>query len=163
MCHYKISMVTDREAAGIRLIKSYARKVGYKVNSGSRHLHVTSAESGGMGDHNDTGTMGEELAADFLKRNGYEVLSRNFRYRRCEIDIVARRGDWLLFIEVKTRSNVGYGKPEEFVHALQSARIMEAAEEYILSINWQGNIRFDIISVVMGARTEIIHFKDAIN
>lgn len=116
-----------------------------------------------MGDHNDTGSKGEELAVDFLERQGYKVLSRNFRFRRFEIDIVARRDDWLLFIEVKTRSNVGYGEPEEFVHALQSGRILEAAEEYMLSINWQGHVRFDIISVVVGAHTEIIHFKDAIN
>ncbi|MGC3948384.1 MAG: YraN family protein [Chryseolinea sp.] len=116
-----------------------------------------------MSDHNNTGARGEELAVDYLERDGYEILRRNFKYGRYEIDIIAVRDDWLLFIEVKTRSNLDYGTPEEFVLAGQSTRIMRAAEEFILTTNWQGHVRFDIISVVIGDRIEITHFEDAIN
>ena len=116
-----------------------------------------------MSEHNNTGTKGEDLAVEFLERNGYQVLIRNFKFRRYEIDIVAMRDDWLLFIEVKTRSNLDYGTPEEFVFDEQSRRIMQAAEDFIFTINWQGHVRFDIISVAIGEYTEIIHFEDAIN
>jgi putative endonuclease len=116
-----------------------------------------------MSEHNETGVKGEDLAVDFLERNGYEILRRNFRFRRYEIDIIAMRGDWLLFIEVKTRSNLDYGEPEEFVLTEQSRRIMQAAEDFIFTTNWQGHIRFDIISVAIGEYTEIIHFEDALN
>ena len=116
-----------------------------------------------MGEHNDIGSKGEDLAVDFLERNGYEILRRNFKFRRYEIDIIAMRGDWLLFIEVKTRTNLDYGTPEEFVLSEQSKRIMQVAEEFIFTTNWQGHIRFDIISVTIGDYTEVIHFEDAIN
>jgi putative endonuclease len=116
-----------------------------------------------VSEHNNTGKKGEELAAEFLIRNGYEILRRNFTFRRCEIDIIARKGDWLLFVEVKTRTSIEFGHPEEFVEAAQAARIVQAAEEFIFTSNWRGHIRFDIISVAIGKATEIIHFEDAIN
>lgn len=111
----------------------------------------------------DTGKQGEELAAGFLISQGYEILRRNFTFRKCEIDIIARRRDWLLFVEVKTRSGDEFGNPEEFVSSAQADRIMHAAEEFIYTTNWHGHIRFDIISVKTGATTEIMHFEDAIN
>ena len=116
-----------------------------------------------MSDHNNTGRQGEELAAAFLIRNGYEILRRNFTFRRCEIDIIARKGDWLLFVEVKTRTSISFGHPEEFVESAQAARIFHAAEEFIFTSNWKGHIRFDIISVTMDTTTHIVHFEDAIN
>ena len=116
-----------------------------------------------MGDHNDTGKKGEDLAVNFLKRNGFHIVRRNFTFRRCEIDIIAQRDNWLLFVEVKTRSSLEFGHPEEFVDAEKAARIVRAAEEFIYSCNWHGHIRFDIISVLMGPKTKIDHFEDAIN
>ena len=116
-----------------------------------------------MSEHNNTGRKGEELAAAFLLQKGYEILRRNFTFRRCEIDIIARKDDWLLFIEVKTRSSLVFGHPEEFVETAQAARIMHAAEEFIFTTNWHGHIRFDIISVAIGNKTEIVQFEDAIN
>lgn len=116
-----------------------------------------------MSQNNHTGRIGEDLAAEYLIRNGYEILRRNFTFRRSEIDIIACKDDWLLFVEVKTRSTADFGHPEDFVGGAQANRIMQAAEEFIFTTNWRGHIRFDIISVQMGARTEIIHFEDAIN
>ena len=116
-----------------------------------------------MSDKIKTGEEGENLAAIFLKEKGFEIVARNYRHRRAEIDIIARKGNWTIFVEVKTRSSTNYGYPEEFVDSDQARRIFQAAEEYIFSTNWHGHIRFDIISVKMGEVPEIRHFEDGIN
>ena len=116
-----------------------------------------------MSDKIKTGNRGETLAADFLIKKGFEIVARNYRFKRCEIDLIARRDNWTIFVEVKTRSSLSYGQPEEFVSAQQARRIFEAAEEYIFSTNWQGHIRFDIVSVKLGVTPEVAHFEDAIN
>jgi putative endonuclease len=110
-----------------------------------------------------TGNLGENLAADFLVKKGFEIIARNYRFRQCEIDLIARRDNWTIFVEVKTRSSLSYGHPEEFVSAQQARRIFEAAEEFIFSTNWHGHIRFDIVSVKFGVTPEVTHFEDAIN
>lgn len=109
------------------------------------------------------GRMGENLAADFLQKKGFTVVARNYRFGKAEIDLIVERGDWLLFIEVKTRSSTDYGEPEEFVSSLQVNRIFDAAEEYIFKCDWQGNIRFDVVSIKLGKETIIEHLEDAIN
>lgn len=130
---------------------------------GDRETSLADLNDFVVSENNITGRKGEDLAAEFLIRNGYEILRRNFTFRRCEIDIVALKDDWLLFIEVKTRSSVDFGHPEEFVEAAQAARIIYAAEEFIFTSNWQGHIRFDIISITMNSTPKIVHFEDAIN
>ena len=107
--------------------------------------------------------MGEALAANFLKEKGFDIVARNYRFRKAEIDLIARKENWLLFIEVKTRSSSHYGEPEEFVDIKKMNRIFDAAEEYIYATDWHGHIRFDIISVKLGWETEIKHFEDALN
>lgn len=116
-----------------------------------------------MSDKIKTGNKGENLAAEFLQQKGFEIVARNYRYRRAEIDLIVRQGNWTIFVEVKTRSSAAYGQPEEFVEAHQARRIFEAAEEFIYTTNWHGHIRFDIVSVKLGVTPEIIHFEDAIN
>lgn len=116
-----------------------------------------------MSDKIKTGDRGENLAAEFFKKQGYEVVFRKYRYHRSEIDLIVRRANWTLFVEVKTRTSDYFGQPEEFVSTQQANRIFEAAEQYIYATDWQGNIRFDIVSVKLGANPEIIHFEDAIN
>ncbi|MEO8475233.1 MAG: YraN family protein [Chryseolinea sp.] len=116
-----------------------------------------------MSENIKTGKRGEDLAADFLTYKGFEILRRNYKFRRAEIDIIARKEDWVIFVEVKTRSYSYYGYPEEFVDSAQAGRIFQAAEEFIYSTSWRGHIRFDIISVLLGENPEIVHFEDAIN
>jgi putative endonuclease len=116
-----------------------------------------------VSDKINTGNRGENLAADYLKKKGFDIVARNYRFKRCEIDLIARRDNWTIFVEVKTRSSLSYGQPEEFVSTQQARRIFEAAEEYIFSTNWHGHIRFDIVSVKLGPIPEIMHFEDAIN
>jgi putative endonuclease len=116
-----------------------------------------------MTDKIKTGSNGENLAAEFLIKKGFRIAARNYRWRRAEIDLIIQREDWLIFVEVKTRSSDAYGEPESFVNDYQRKLIYDAAEEYIFSTDWQGHIRFDIVSVKLGAIPEIRHFEDAIN
>lgn len=116
-----------------------------------------------MSDKIKTGNKGETLAAEFLEQKGFTILERNFRFNHGEIDLIAQRENWVLFIEVKTRSSSLYGEPEEFVDNRKINKIFEAAEEWIFSTDWKGHIRFDIVSVKLGDQPVIEHFEDAIN
>jgi len=116
-----------------------------------------------MTDKIKLGKEGERLAANFLMECGFEVIHRNYRHSHAEIDLIVRREDWLIFVEVKTRSSSAFGEPEEAVTAKKIRMIYNAAEEYIYSIDWKGHVRFDIISIKLGNPPEIQHFEDAIN
>lgn len=116
-----------------------------------------------MSDKQKIGAMGEQMAADYLVKKGFEVVRRNFRYKHAEIDLIVKRDNWIVFIEVKTRSWNGFGEPEEFVDQRKGNKIFEAAEEFIFSTDWRGHIRFDIVSVKLGREIVIEHFEDAIN
>jgi putative endonuclease len=109
------------------------------------------------------GKQGEDLAADFLVQKGFDVVARNYRHKHAEIDLIVRKDDWLIFVEVKTRSSTAFGEPESFVDWKKGRKIMEAAEEYIFANDWHGHIRFDIIAVTLGHPPKIVHFEDAIN
>jgi putative endonuclease len=109
-----------------------------------------------------TGSDGERMAAEYLAGKGYEVLERNYRYGRAEIDLIVKKKNWLVFVEVKTRSRSDFGFPEEFVDRVKEELILTAAENYIHKINWEGNVRYDIVSVLgVGVGREIVHFEDA--
>ncbi len=109
------------------------------------------------------GQAAEDFAVRYLKKEGFAVIARNYRYQRAEIDIVAQKNQLLVFVEVKARSNDQFGDPETFVSAKQKARVRTAAEHYISTNNWDYAIRFDIIAVLQrkGSRREITHFEDA--
>jgi putative endonuclease len=68
-----------------------------------------------MADHNDLGKLGEELAVDFLQQNGYEILETNWVFQKAEIDIIAQKENILAVVEVKTRSSIEFGLPQDFV------------------------------------------------
>lgn len=109
-----------------------------------------------------TGKLGEKLAADFLRQKGYAIEERNFRHRRNEIDIIARKEGLLVFIEVKARSGSGeWGMPEEAVDRRKASRLISCANAYILKTDWQADIRFDIIAIELGKKISITHFEDA--
>jgi putative endonuclease len=116
-----------------------------------------------MSDKMKTGSKGENLAAEFLMRKGFEVIERNYRYKHAEIDLIVQRDNWLIFVEVKTRSSTAFGQPEEFVGSLKGRKVFEAAEEYIFANDWKGHVRFDVVSVLMAPEPVIEHFEDAIN
>jgi putative endonuclease len=116
-----------------------------------------------VSDKIEIGRQGENLAAEFLKKKGWEIVNRNYRHGKAEIDLIVRRDDWTIFVEVKTRSSSAYGEPEDFVDEFKARKIYDAAEEFIFSTDWHGHVRFDVISIMLGNPTEIEHFEDAIN
>ena len=109
-----------------------------------------------------TGVDGEAVAAEYLEKKGYAVLERNYRYRKAEVDLIVRKGNWLVFVEVKTRSNNSFGFPEEFVDREKEENVLLAAAEYMYRLNWEGNVRYDIVAVLgVEMEREVMHFEDA--
>lgn len=104
------------------------------------------------------GKSGEQQAVNFLLEKGFFILERNYRYKRGEIDIIARKGNLIVFAEVKLRSSVAFGNPEEAVNRKKERLIILTAENYIYRQNWNGNIRFDIIAI---ENSGITHLEDA--
>lgn len=111
--------------------------------------------------HLHTGLLGENHATTYLREQGYTILRQNYRYKRAEVDIIAQKGNLLVFVEVKTRSTNKYGYPEEAVNYKKEAMLLGAAEEFILQEEWQHEVRFDIISVTLGSPPAIHHIEDA--
>ncbi len=109
------------------------------------------------------GERGEGLAADFLKKKNYRIITQNYRTPVGEIDIIARDGATLVFIEVKTRESLEYGQPFEAVNTFKRRRIARAAMLYLKGL--RGGIppcRFDIVSVYHGrGRPEFELIRDA--
>jgi putative endonuclease len=110
------------------------------------------------------GRRGEDLAHRHLRANGCTVVARNFRTHEGagEIDLVARDGEQLVFVEVKTRSTTGFGEPDRAVDAHKRERIRRAASQYArrAGVDWSGT-RFDIISVVLDHPVRIEWIQDA--
>lgn len=115
-----------------------------------------------MAAHNELGKAGEKEACDFLKENGYEILATNWTNKKAEADIIAKKDDLLLIIEVKTRSTAYFGSPEEAVGKQKQRMMVKAAEAYLEEFNLNVEVRYDIIAIVMNKQTKkIIHIEDA--
>ena len=118
-----------------------------------------------MSKHNQIiGKMGEELAVEHLQRANYELVVCNWRFGRAEVDIIAWSPERILvFVEVKTRKTAAFGNPEEAVSHKKQQLLYEAATEYMHQQNYEGEIRFDIISIVLYERLppHLEHFIDA--
>jgi len=112
-----------------------------------------------MAKHNQLGKKGEEESIHFLLSQSYQILEKNYRYDRAEIDIIAKKDDLIIFVEVKTRSSPFYGNPEDFVSEAQQKRIVKAASHYIEEKQIDMNFRFDIIAIIN--HKELLHFEDA--
>jgi len=110
----------------------------------------------------DIGSCGEHRARQFLERHGYQIKARNWRFSRYEIDIIASFDDLLVFIEVKTRSFNDVTKPEAAVTMLQWGNIARAAGAYMAHVDYDWEIRFDIIAITNHheGTFSIEHFKD---
>lgn len=108
------------------------------------------------------GAKGEEMAVFFLQGLGYEIIERNWRYRRSEIDIIAREAQTLVFVEVKTRQTTQFGLPEESVSVSKMNAVTRAALEYLRQHPCP-RIRFDVIAIRLHpqAEPEIFHIRDA--
>jgi len=111
------------------------------------------------------GQWGEAIARRLLVQAGWTVLERGYRLGRREIDIIARRGDLLAFVEVKTRSALTYGPPEEAVTARKRHEIEAVAADYLMRhVRQDVGVRFDVVSVVAGPGPRVLrceHLEDA--
>ena len=119
-----------------------------------------------MNDKKERGNWGEERAALFLRLHGYRIVERNFRCRQGEIDIIARKGEVVVFVEVKQRKNADFGEAREFVTYSKQRRVIAAAELWLLKTGCELQPRFDVIEVYapQGTKTlfpEINHIENA--
>ena len=104
------------------------------------------------------GKLGEEQAANYLIKNGYEILRRNYRCSFGEIDIIAKKGDMLIFVEVKTRRNTAYGRPAEAVNYKKQLRYEKLALYYLKETGYTRSIscRFDIFEIIYNIDSKFI-------
>lgn len=116
-----------------------------------------------MAEHNELGFKGEAIAKAFLEKNGYEILDENWVHGKAEVDLIAYQNKQIIFIEVKTRSSAAFGLPEDAVSNTKQKQMEWAAIEYIEIMNHQGEVRFDIISVLFDKQNNytINHIEDA--
>jgi len=111
-----------------------------------------------------SGMQGQQDAEAFLLARGYRILERNYRVRDGEIDLIARHGSYIVFIEVKFRSGAGYGYPRESVGAVKQRRIIKTAMHYIAVRGLDNqDFRFDVVEVLARdkQRVEINHIENA--
>lgn len=116
-----------------------------------------------MAEHNDFGKIAEDLAVDFLVRNQYKILARNFRYLKAEVDIIAEFDNQIIIVEVKARNTDTFLEPQEAVNKKKIRLLISAASYYIEENNIDKEVRFDIISVLPNKQKtlEIHHITDA--
>jgi len=113
------------------------------------------------------GRWGEDRAARFLERRGWAILARNYRFGRREVDLIARRGALLAFVEVKTRAGTGYGAPQEAITLLKRRKIEAVAAQFVDRHGLDGlTVRFDAVAILVrrrvgGSEVAIEHVEDA--
>jgi putative endonuclease len=116
-----------------------------------------------MAQHLDLGRKGESLAKAFLEDLGYEILDENWTHGKAEVDLVVYKDKMIIFAEVKTRTGNGFGEPEDFVDTRKQRLLAEAADEYIYLMDHQGEVRFDIVSILFDRNDNytLKHIEDA--
>ncbi|MGG5487664.1 MULTISPECIES: YraN family protein [Meridianimaribacter] len=115
-----------------------------------------------MAQHNELGKKGEQLAVDFLLQNHYEIVERNYRFDKAEVDIIAQKEAILAIIEVKTRSTTDFGNPQDFVKPKQIKNLVKAVDEYVTVNGLEVEVRFDIIAIVKNEKDYTIeHLENA--
>lgn len=123
-----------------------------------------------MAAHNDLGTWGEDYAAEYLTRQGYAILERDWRYGRSKVDVdiicKTRDGRTIVFVEVKTRASEQLLDPEDAVDSQKIRHIGRAADAYVKMHDVVEELRFDIIAIIGrpgSANINLNHIEDAFN
>jgi len=105
------------------------------------------------------GKKGEGIAENYLLNKNYSILEKNWRYQKAEIDLIVKNEEFIVFVEVKTRSSIDYGS---FVSNKQQQMILNAAHEYIIKNDIDQETRFDIISILITGDKKIVeHIETA--
>jgi putative endonuclease len=95
------------------------------------------------------GLIGEAIAKKFLQKKGYMIVEQNFRTRYSEIDLIAKKKDVLVFVEVRTKTNEFFGTPEETIDKNKINRLIRSTEAYAAYNKYSGNLRIDAICIVL--------------
>ena len=104
------------------------------------------------------GTLGETLAANYLSQQGFQILERNYRCRLGEVDLIAKEGDILVIVEVKTRQSLQYGLPCESITETKIQHIRRTALQYAQSRGLlECDFRFDVVEVLRTRHTSYVH------
>ena len=108
------------------------------------------------------GIIGEKIAQDYLKNEGYKIIETNFYTRKGEIDIIAQKGKCIIFVEIKTRNNLEYGTPAMAVNSIKKMHIKNSAKIYIHTNKLYGwSVRFDVIEVIIqNGKCQINHIEN---
>jgi putative endonuclease len=115
-----------------------------------------------MKNHIELGKAGETIAVEHLEAKGYRIIERNWRWGREEIDIIARDGDFVVIVEVKTRSSNALTEPESAVTKAKQRILVRAANAFVNYRGLKGDVRFDIITILIRRDERTInHIKDA--
>ncbi len=119
-----------------------------------------------MAEHNELGKLGEDLAAEHLEKENYKILERNWVYKNAEVDIIAQKENILVVVEVKTRSSLDFGSPQDFVKPKKIQLLIKAVNAYInyreKDFEEDLNVRFDIVAIHKnGESFAIEHLTDA--
>lgn len=117
-----------------------------------------------MYQRHETGKLGEDLACKYLETKGYKIIERNFEARQGEIDIIAIDKKEIVFIEVKTRTNISYGKPAEAVDNKKQKHLIKTVEYYLYSRKLENEfVRLDVIEIYLyGNKYRVNHIKQII-
>ncbi|GAA4111150.1 YraN family protein [Aquimarina addita] len=115
-----------------------------------------------MAEHNVLGKEGEQLTINLLQNSGYSILEKNYRFGKAEVDIIARKGDIVAAVEVKTRSTPDFGNPQDFVKPKQIQLLIKAVNHYVIINDLDVEVRFDIVAIIKNkSGTKIEHLADA--
>ena len=115
-----------------------------------------------MAKHNKLAKEGELIAFMFLQKEEFHILKTNWRYQKTEVDIIAQKDRFLVFVEVKTRGSKKFGKPEKAIDKKKISLYKDAVEGYLEQYPSDAEIRFDVISIVIAKdETQIEYFPDA--
>jgi putative endonuclease len=104
-----------------------------------------------MGQHNEVGKIGENLAKEFLERQGYKIIDQNYKTKYAEIDLVAQNKKCLVFVEVRTKVGENFGSPEDTINQKKLRKIQWNASSYAVFKKWDGPCRVDAICIVLKA------------
>ena len=108
------------------------------------------------------GRQGESLAVESYQKKGYTILKRNYRFGRSEVDIIARKGEVLAIVEVKSRTSTYFGDPQSFVSKKQQRSLIVAADRFVSTNNLVVNVRYDIVSIVSQSKKIKLQLNESI-
>ena len=115
-----------------------------------------------MAEHNELGKLGEEMAVEFLQKEGYTILQTNYTFQKAEIDILAQKAGVLAVVEVKTRSSLDFGLPQDFVKPKKIQLLVKAVDAFVTQNDLDLDVRFDIIAIHKNDKSFVIeHLTDA--